>query len=131
MAKMAGKTLEKWEATRDLNAELLGSIRELKAQKWARKTEFIPQPDGSLRRLITRRDGTVEKDEVVPAEALAAVAARSSTGLSQAEFAKLLGVSKRTLQEWEQGRKQPTGAAKSLLKIALKHPNILREMLAT
>jgi putative transcriptional regulator len=131
MAKMAGKTLEKWEATRDLNAELLGSIRELKAQKWARKTEFIPQPDGSLRRLITRRDGTVEKDEVVPAEALAAVAARASTGLSQAEFAKLLGVSKRTLQEWEQGRKQPTGAAKSLLKIALKHPNILREMLTT
>jgi putative transcriptional regulator len=131
MAKMAGKTLEKWEATRDLNAELLGSIRELKAQKWARKTEFIPQPDGSLRRLIIRRDGTVEKDEVVPAEALAAVAARASTGLSQAEFAKLLGVSKRTLQEWEQGRKQPTGAAKSLLKIALKHPNILREMLTT
>jgi putative transcriptional regulator len=109
----------------------LESIRELKAQKWARKTEFIPQPDGSLRRLITRRDGTVEKDEVVPAEALAAVAARASTGLSQAEFAKLLGVSKRTLQEWEQGRKQPTGAAKSLLKIALKHPNILREMLTT
>jgi putative transcriptional regulator len=131
MAKTAGKTLEKWEATRDLNAELVGSIRELKAQKWARKTEFIPQPDGSLRRLITRRDGTVEKDEVVPAEALAAVAARASTGLSQAEFAKLLGVSKRTLQEWEQGRKQPTGAAKSLLKIALKHPNILREMLTT
>jgi putative transcriptional regulator len=131
MAKMAGKTLEKWEATRDLNTELLESIRELKAQKWARKTEFIPQPDGSLRRLITRRDGTVEKDEVVPAEALAAVAARASTGLSQAEFAKLLGVSKRTLQEWEQGRKQPTGAAKSLLKIALKHPNILREMLTT
>jgi putative transcriptional regulator len=131
MAKMTGKTLEKWEVTRDLNAELLGSIRELKAQKWARKTEFIPQPDGSLRRLITRRDGTVEKDEVVPVEALAAVAARASTGLSQAEFAKLLGVSKRTLQEWEQGRKQPTGAAKSLLKIALKHPNILREMLTT
>lgn len=131
MAKMVGKTLEKWEATRDLNAELLGSIRELKAQKWARKTEFIPQPDGSLRRLITRRDGTVEKDEVVPAEALAAVAARASTGLSQAEFAKLLGVSRRTLQEWEQGRKQPTGAAKSLLKIALKHPNILRETLTT
>jgi putative transcriptional regulator len=131
MAKMAGKTLEKWEATRELNAELLESIRELKAQKWARKTEFIPQPDGSLRRLITRRDGTVEKDEVVPAKALAAVAASASTGLSQAEFAKLLGLSKRTLQEWEQGRKQPTGAAKSLLKIALKHPNILREMLTT
>ncbi len=84
-----------------------------------------------MRRLITRRDDTVEKDEVVPAEALAAVAARASTELSQAEFAKLLGVSKRTLQEWEQGRKQPTGAAKSLLKIALKHPNILREMLTT
>lgn len=57
------------------------------------------------------------------------VEARVKSGLSQAEFAKLLGVSKRTLQEWEQGRRQPSGAAKSLLKIAVERPEVLREVL--
>src|SRR5258706_5612312 len=46
---------------------------------------------------------------------------RESTGLSQARFAQLLGVSMRTLQEWEQGRRSPSGAARTLLLIA--HPN--------
>jgi putative transcriptional regulator len=63
------------------------------------------------------------------AEASPVVKARLKVGLSQAEFAKLLGVSKRTLQEWEQGRRQPTGAAQSLLKIAVERPDILREVL--
>ncbi|MFN8441365.1 MAG: helix-turn-helix domain-containing protein [Caldilineaceae bacterium] len=57
------------------------------------------------------------------------VEARLKSGLSQMEFAKLLGVSKRTLQEWEQGRREPSGAAKSLLKIALARPDVLREVL--
>ena len=57
-----------------------------------------------------------------------AVEARNKVGVSQAAFAALLGVSKRTLQEWEQGRKQPSGAAKTLLQIALKHPETLREL---
>jgi putative transcriptional regulator len=48
--------------------------------------------------------------------------------LSQSQFAKLLGVSVRTLQEWEQGRKQPSGAAKTLLKVAEKYPDILQEL---
>ena len=39
----------------------------MKRGKWARKTEFFPQPDGSIRRVITRRDGTVEKDHIIPA----------------------------------------------------------------
>jgi len=55
---------------------------------------------------------------------------RTKTGLSQTEFAKLLGVSVRTLQDWEQGRRQPSGAAKSLLKIAEKHPATLLELAA-
>jgi len=55
-----------------------------------------------------------------------AAQARSFVGLSQSEFAKLLGVSPRTLQDWEQGRRQPTGAAKTLLKVAVAHPEILR-----
>jgi putative transcriptional regulator len=42
------------------------------------------------------------------------IAARQNSGLSQSDFARLLGVSVRTLQGWEQGRREPTGAAKTL-----------------
>ncbi|XTI72074.1 helix-turn-helix domain-containing protein [Acidithiobacillus sp. AC3] len=44
--------------------------------------------------------------------------AQQSAGLSQAEFAEALGISKRTLQEWEQGRRSPSGAAKAVICIA-------------
>ena len=56
----------------------------------------------------------------------AASEARARTGLTQSEFAELLGVSVRTLQDWEQGRRDPTGAAQTLLRVAVKHPKILR-----
>lgn len=52
-------------------------------------------------------------------------AIREKTGLSQSAFAALLGVSMRTLQEWEQGRRQPTGPAYSLLRVAERHPKAL------
>jgi putative transcriptional regulator len=55
--------------------------------------------------------------------------ARTRTGLSQQQFAKVLGVSMRTLQEWEQGRRQPSGAARSLLAIAARRPEVLREII--
>ena len=50
---------------------------------------------------------------------------RERTGLSQPRFAQLLGVSVRTLQEWEQGRREPSGAARTLLLIAAKNPRLL------
>ena len=53
---------------------------------------------------------------------------REKTGLSQARFAQLLGVSVRTLQDWEQGRRAPSGAAKTLLMIADKNPRALLEV---
>jgi putative transcriptional regulator len=56
--------------------------------------------------------------------------ARSKTGLSQPKFAELLGVSVRTLQEWEQGRRSPSGAARSLLHIAALRPDVFRDVLA-
>lgn len=54
-----------------------------------------------------------------------ATEARQKTGLTQSEFAKLMGVSVRTLQDWEQGRHQPSGAARTLLKIAANNPQAL------
>ena len=110
--------------------QFLSDVDKGHAPPWARKTEFIKQKNGSMRRLITRRDGTVEKDEIIPAGKWQVTAARAGAGLSQAGFAKLLGVSVRTLQEWEQGRKRPSGAAKVLLKIAAEHPKILRRAIS-
>jgi putative transcriptional regulator len=58
----------------------------------------------------------------------AAAEARAHVGLSQVDFASLLGLSARTLQDWEQGRREPTGAAKTLLQVAITHPEVLREL---
>lgn len=86
-----------------LGHKLLQSVREMKARDFARATE-------------------VEVNEVVQA--------RQSTGLSQSEFASALSISKRTLQEWEQGRRSPSGAAQALIRIARKHPEVVREALS-
>jgi putative transcriptional regulator len=86
--------LTAYEAKRDLAAELLQSVREMKA--------------GNLH---------VVSSPVIEA--------RKKTGLSQSQFAALMGVSVRTLQGWEQGRKQPSGAARTLLAIASTNPRAL------
>jgi putative transcriptional regulator len=87
----------------ELGLKLLQSVREMKAGKFARVTQ-------------------VAINEVVEA--------RQSTGMSQAEFASALHISKRTLQEWEQGRRSPSGAAQALVRIAKRHPDVLKETLA-
>ena len=74
--------------------DLLASVRQMKAGKAARATEVTLS---------------------VAAEA------RAKVGLSQSAFAKLLGVSLRTLQDWEQGRRRPAGAAQTLLRVASQH----------
>lgn len=53
---------------------------------------------------------------------------REKTGLSQERFATLLGVSIRTLQDWEQGRRVPSGAARTLLLIAERNPKALLDV---
>lgn len=68
-----------------------------------------------------RGEGRVTKVAVT-----AATEARMKVGVSQSAFAQLLGVSVRTLQEWEQGRREPSGAAKTLLRIALRSPEAIR-----
>lgn len=77
----------------------------------------------SIRQMRRGQAARVTKVEVPEA-----AQARASVGLSQQEFARLLGVSARTLQDWEQGRREPTGAAKTLLKVAVAHPDVLREL---
>lgn len=86
--------LTAYEAKRDLAAELLQSVREMKAGQ----VRVISSP---------------------------VIEARNKTGLSQSQFAALMGVSVRTLQGWEQGRKQPSGAARTLLAIASTNPKAL------
>ena len=63
---------------------------------------------------------------VTAVEVSAATEARNRVGMSQSEFAKLLGVSVRTLQDWEQGRREPSGAAKTLLRIASQNPDAVQ-----
>ncbi len=58
------------------------------------------------------------------------VALRKFTGLTQEEFADALGISVHTLRNWEQGRRSPEGPALALLRIAARHPRVLRENLA-
>ena len=101
--KLTGKALAKFEAERDVWQEVLESVREIKAGGGKRtKVEAKSQ--------VTR--------------------VRLKSGLSQAQFAAALGVSKRTLEQWEQGRRKPSGAAKQLLKIADRHPEVLVEIAA-
>ena len=88
-------------ARRDIGAEILAGIRQLKR--------------GEVGRIVT----LPKVSET-----------RARVGLSQAEFARLLGVSIRTLQEWEQGRRAPSGPARTLLIIAHKNPRALLEVAA-
>lgn len=81
---------------RNIGQEVLDGLREIKRGEYGR---VINVPDvGTIRR---------------------------KTGLTQSRFAELLGVSVRTLQDWEQGRRAPSGAARTLLQIADQDPKAL------
>ncbi len=69
-----------------------------------------------------------KKGRTYTKEQLLAISARKSVNLTQREFAKLLNVSIDTVQDWEQGRRSPRGAAKTLLKIAQNHPKVLEQL---
>ncbi|MCZ2078528.1 MAG: helix-turn-helix domain-containing protein [Bryobacterales bacterium] len=86
---------------RNIGAEILEGIRQIKR--------------GEIGRIMT-----------IPSVA----AIRGKTGLSQSEFARLIGVSVRTLQEWEQGRRAPSGAARTLLMMADRNPKALLDVAA-
>jgi putative transcriptional regulator len=87
------------KAKRNIGQEILDGLREIKSGEYGR---VINVPD--------------------------VASIRTKTGLSQARFAVLLGVSVRTLQDWEQGRRAPSGAARTLLMVADRNPHALLEV---
>ncbi len=106
MPKLTENELLARDAQRDLNAELLEAVHQMRA--------------GQLGRV-----SVVTRDKRVVESPVAKI--RIRTKLSQAKFATLMGISVRTLQDWEQGRRSPSGAAKTLLRVAERHPEILLE----
>lgn len=128
MAKMTDKELLARDAKRDIGAELLQAARDLRAVRHGRRTTIETQPDGSVRRRIELPGGEVAKDEIVTGARWAVLSARSHAGLSQAEFAAALGVSKRTLENWEQGRAKPTGPAEVLLNLVASDPRTMKRL---
>lgn len=125
---MTNEQLMARDAKRNIGAELLAAVQELQAGQASRTTRFEPLADGSVRRTVTLADGAVQSQEVLSGPQWQLLAARSQAGLSQSQFARATGVSVRTLQEWEQGRKVPSGAAQSLLKLVSRHPHLLAEL---
>ena len=93
-------------AKRDIGQEILDGVREIKAYK---------------ARQIDLRKRTFQP--LAPAKEI-----RTQLQLSQTAFAGLMGVSLRTLQDWEQGRRQPAGSARMLLRIAQQHPEVFLEL---
>lgn len=87
---------------RNIGQEILDGIREIKEHKAGRKT------------LRTNKLSAPASPQDI----------RARLELSQSAFASLLGVSLRTVQDWEQGRRKPSGPAEALLRIADQHPDI-------
>jgi putative transcriptional regulator len=69
-----------------------------------------------------------EKARVYSHEQVLAIAARQAANLTQVEFAALLDVSVDAIRDWEQGRRAPRGAARTLLRIAMSHPEVLEQL---
>jgi DNA-binding transcriptional regulator YiaG len=90
----------------------------------------VTQLVGDGRGGYTRRAVNPEafrKGQAVSSYAAGVSAARQKLGLTQQEMAVLLGISPRTLQNWEQGQREPDQAAKILLRVATKHPRAVLE----
>lgn len=95
----------------------------MKQQDFDELAESVRQA-GKIKRgqMAASRRFTYEADDIR--------AIRARLGMSQSEFALLIGVSVATLQNWEQGRRHPEGPARALLRVAAKKPQALLEALS-
>ena len=92
----------KWNMTkRDIGNEILDGLQEIKAGGGRRYRVTHPEEIRGIREAV---------------------------GVSQLRFAQMLGISLRTLQDWEQGRRCPNQAAQSLLAVAARRPDVMREV---
>ncbi|MDB6128174.1 MAG: helix-turn-helix domain protein [Verrucomicrobia bacterium] len=112
---------------------LLKSVQQMKAIE---RGELAP---GRVITITSNRKGGYTRKTINPEayrhrqaalHAVSVTGVRERLGLSQQELADLLGISRRTLENWEQGRREPTGAAKVLLKVAERHPKVVLEAVA-
>ena len=85
-------------------------------------------PEGAELLKAVEQMKAAKKGRVYTPEQLLAISARQSVSLTQKEFARLLNVSVELVQDWEQGRRSPRGAAKTLLRVARNHPEVLENI---
>ena len=85
-----------------------------------------PEADEILEGIRQMKAGDIGR--VYTPEQILAIAARHSAKLTQVEFARLLDVSVDAIRDWEQGRRSHRGAARTLLRIAMQHPEVLQQL---
>ena len=92
------------------------------------KTEENTSPEAAeiLEGIRQMKAGDIGR--VYTPEQILAIAARQSSKLTQVEFAELLDVSVDAIRDWEQGRRSPRGAARTLLRVAMQHPKVLHKL---
>ncbi len=96
----------------------------------AKKTSFGADLIEGMKLVLAHQRGKVELEQVWP-KPVDVKAIRRRVKMSQAEFARAYGISKRALQEWEQGSRQPDSAARAYLTVIAKEPAVVRRALAS
>jgi putative transcriptional regulator len=99
------------------------------AKKTAEKSNFGADMIEAMNVVLDHRRGKIELEQVWP-RPIDVKAVRKRVKMSQAEFARAYRISKRALQEWEQGGRQPDSAARAYLAVIAKEPAVVRRALA-
>ena len=94
----------------------------------ANKSSFGADLIEGMKIVLAHQRGTVELEQVWP-KPVDVKAIRKRVKMSQAEFSRAYGISKRALQEWEQGGRQPDSAARAYLTLIAKEPAVVRRAL--
>ncbi|MGO9262758.1 MAG: helix-turn-helix domain-containing protein [Bryobacteraceae bacterium] len=102
----------------------------MRKKKAAKKTPFGADLIEGMKLVLAHQRGEIELEQVWP-KPIDVRAIRQQVRMSQAEFSRAYGISKRALQEWEQGGRQPDSAARAYLTVIAKEPAVVRRALAS